>query len=235
MAITLDAETNASQITTGASQTFSHVTASGATKIRVGVTTRNAGDHSGMTVTYDGVSLNRRASQFVSGSNIGASEWELDSPNSGTHDVVITFATSVTNWARATATTLFGTASGAPEDADQATGSVVTVAVSLTSTEGAWVFASASDTDTGPYTNTGGQVGGYNYNASGNDAAATGRLEDVTAGIVTPTWTVANTANPFAIAAMSIAVAAAGGATFIPLIGRGPGMASASRGGGLVG
>ena len=143
MAITQD-NSATSSVDADFTLTFALTVAAGATKLIVQIVHISIPDAVVREVTYAGVNL----TQAVSAENTFVASvidiWYLDNPDAGANDVVIT--TNGSGNTRATATSLFGTVSGAPEDTDTLTdsGPATEVNLSFTSTLGAWIFDAVS-------------------------------------------------------------------------------------------
>lgn len=143
MAITQDSSATSS-IDGNSQLTFALTVAAGATKLIVQAIYLIVPGEDIRKVQYAGVNLTNAVIAKNASSTASIEIWYLDNPASGTNDVVV--ETIGTGNLRATATSLFGTLPGAPEDtdflSDEGPGTEVTL--TLTGTAGAWLFDAIS-------------------------------------------------------------------------------------------
>lgn len=186
MAITLDATTygSADNLQT---VTISHTIASNSNKLICQASVWGSG-RIVTGVTWNGVAMTVAKQIDDAGDSNNASIWYLDSPTTGTHDMVVT-ATSSTAWLRAAATSLIGASTGGADSTaglayttqlNGITTSITTVAASC------WVFDAILDqnnamTEVSPQVN--------NFNSVTDNTSLGSYKTDVAAGSNSMGWT----------------------------------------------
>ncbi|MCH8247650.1 MAG: VCBS repeat-containing protein, partial [Bacteroidetes bacterium] len=194
--IAVDAVSTAINITGNGDKTFSHTTSGNYRLMLVGVSIHGTGIVS--SVTYNGVSLTNVGVQ-ANGSSARTEIWRLVAPATGTHNVVVTFA-SMTEDASLGIITFTGVHQTTPLGTFASTsGSSTSASVNVSSATGELVFDHIAVINA-TVTVGSGQV--QRWNVMGSEARAAGSTEPG-ATTTTMSWS-RGTSGPWSIGAVSI-------------------------------
>lgn len=234
MAFGVDTTSHATAIGGGGNSiTWAHTCGAGANKLVVTIGTGSSGltDRTVSTVTYNGAACSKLGS-----ADDGAFErheiWRLNSPATGSSlNIVATLAGLGANQIAAGAISFndSATAEGA-SSSNNASSTNPTVTV-VDSANGDIVVSACSDDGSASATTEAGTLVWEDEDV-GADSDFNCQRQVATGASTVCSWTNGTSAG---WAAVGVAIkAAAGAAPFIPIVGRGPGMALAGNGGGLV-
>ncbi|MCG6916825.1 MAG: prepilin-type N-terminal cleavage/methylation domain-containing protein [Deltaproteobacteria bacterium] len=189
---------------TDSSLTISHTTGNGDDRLMlVGVSLQN-GDYEYVTgVTYNSTPLALVGAE-ARDDDSRIEIWKLVSPESGTHDVVITFNETLSNGATAGVITFTGVDPSTPHGTFTSNnGDSSAASINVPSANGELVFAVAvAEDQAGPLTTGAGQDERWSIGADGYDSAGAGSTEAGAAN-VSMSWTV-NTSQDWVVGAVSL-------------------------------
>lgn len=226
---THDASSSGSQTNAGTTLTYAHTIGGTANYLKVGVAANNVNPGPITGVTWNAVAMTRLGSELAPDTNLVVSYWYLVNPATGTHNVVVTTTTG-TDAIASGASSYIGVDTSTPHGTPAtATGTSTAPSVNVTSASGELVVDAVGVHDT---TLTAcGQTQRVNVNDVGPNVSQ-GDADAAGAASVTMSWTAALSMG-WGIIGVALKPAG-GGSVFIPIVGRGPGMALAGNGGGLV-
>jgi len=206
MAIAVDSNNAGTNGSTGTSLTWSHTCAAGAVLI---VTVMYQGNHTALSITYNGVAMTKSSAVIYDGGDYSASIWYLLSPSSGANDIVITKGNGKPIAGGSISFTGANTSAVGSHNTASGNDTSATVTVTTTGSGNGYVVDCVNGINT--FTITGGQTAIGNYPDFGGDSVNDGAASyEAYASGADPTASYSHSSQQWWIVALEVMEAVTG-------------------------